>query len=220
MDILYPVCDFLQRRVSAVVTDWAVTGRENVPPGGPLIVVSNHLSQTDPSFIGAAIPRRPRFLAKRELFTNPIAGPLIRSYGGFPVDRGRGDLAAYRWALSLLRSDGTLVLFPEGTRSPGGLRRARLGATRIALTSQAPLLPVGITGTENFGSWTRTFFPTGRIRVNIGRAFTLPMIEGSPSREVLESLTDMMMQRIAMLLPAEYRGAYGAAVPSTCEVLG
>ncbi len=218
MEVLYPLCEFLQKRMVGVVSDWAVTGDENVPTWGPLIVVSNHLSQSDPSFIGVAIPRRPRFLAKRELFSNPLAGPLIRSYGGFPLNRQGGDVAAYRWALSLLRHDGTLVLFPEGTRSPKGLRRARLGATRIALASQAPLLPVGITGTEGFGTWARVFFPNARIRVNIGRTFTLPNVEGRPSREVLESLTDMMMQRIAMLLPPDYRGAYASAVPGGAAV--
>ncbi len=210
MEILYPICDFLQRRAVSALSDWAVTGKENVPPWGPLIIVSNHLSQSDPSFIGAAIPRRPRFLAKKELFTNPIAGPLIRSYGGFPLNRQGGDLAAYRWAMKLLERDGTLVLFPEGTRSPKGLRRARNGATRIALASQAPLLPVGITGTEKFGTWARVFFPNARIRVNIGKPFTLPHVEGKPSREVLGSLTEMVMMRIAMLLPPEYRGVYGA----------
>jgi 1-acyl-sn-glycerol-3-phosphate acyltransferase len=212
MEILYPICDFLQRRAVSALSDWGVTGVENVPPWGPLIIVSNHLSQSDPSFIGAAIPRRPRFLAKKELFANPIAGPLIRSYGGFPLNRQGGDLAAYRWAMKLLERDGTLVLFPEGTRSPTGLRRARDGATRIALASQAPLLPVGITGTENFGTWARVFFPNARIRVNIGRPFTLPHVEGKPSREVLGSLTDMLMQRIAILLPPEYRGEYGATL--------
>ena len=218
MEVLYPICDFLQRRAVSALSDWGVSGIENVPPWGPLIIVSNHLSQSDPSFIGAAIPRRPRFLAKKELFTNPIAGPLIRSYGGFPLNRQGGDLAAYRWAMKLLERDGTLVLFPEGTRSPKGLRRARDGATRIALASQAPLLPVGITGTENFGTWARVFFPNARIRVNIGKPFTLPLLEGKPSREVLGSLTEMVMLRIAMLLPPEYRGVYGttpAGSPAT-----
>ena len=218
MEILYPICEFLQRRAISALADWAVTGLENVPPWGPLIIVSNHLSQSDPSFIGAAIPRRPRFLAKKELFANPIAGPLIRSYGGFPLNRQGGDLAAYRWAMKLLERDGTLVLFPEGTRSPKGLRRARDGATRIALASQDTLLPVGITGTENFGTWARVFFPNARIRVNVGKPFTLPHVEGKPSKEVLGSLTDLVMLRIAMLLPPEYRGVYGvtpAGSPAT-----
>ena len=214
MEILYPFCDFLQRGAVRVIADWGVAGVENVPPGGPLIVVSNHLAQSDPSFIGAAIPRRPRFLAKKELFNHPIAGRLIRSYGGHPLNRDGVDVSAYRWTVDLLNNDGTLVLFPEGTRSPGGMRRARDGATHIALVSQAPILPVGITGTEGFGTWANVFFPNARIRVNIGKPFTLPLIEGRPNREVLTSLTKMMMERIAMLLPPEYRGVYGK-VPVT-----
>lgn len=217
MELLYPICNFLQRGALRAVADWKVTGVENVPPGGPLIVVANHLSQTDPSFVGTAIPRRPRFLAKKELFTHPIAGRLIRSYGGHPLNRDGVDIAAYRWAMDLLDHDGTLVLFPEGTRSPGGMRRARDGATHIALTSQAPILPVGITGSEGFGTWANVFYPKARIRVNIGKAFTLPHIEGKPNRDVLRSLTDMIMERVAMLLPPEYRGEYGRVSATETE---
>ena len=218
MEILYPICDLLQRATIRVIADWRVTGVENVPPGGPLIVVANHLSQTDPSFVGVAIPRRPRFLAKKELFTHPLAGRLIQSYGGHPLNREGVDVAAYRWAIDLLKTDGTLVLFPEGSRSPGGMRLARDGATHIALVSQAPILPIGITGTEGFGTWANVFFPNARIRVNIGRAFTLPHIEGRPNREVLRSLTRMMMERVAMLLPPEYRGEYGKSTATQPEL--
>ena len=217
MEFLYPVCHFLQLGALRVLCDWEVTGVENVPPGGPLIIVSNHLSQSDPSFVGAAVPRRPRFLAKKELFTHPIAGRLIRSYGGHPLNRQGVDVSAYRWAIDLLSIDGTLVLFPEGTRSPKGMRQARDGATHIALATQAPLLPVGITGTEGFGTWANVFYPRGRIRVNIGKPFTLPHIEGRPNREVLRSLTNMIMERIAMLLPADYRGVYGGHLASMPE---
>jgi 1-acyl-sn-glycerol-3-phosphate acyltransferase len=120
--------------------------------------------------------------------------------------------------MDLLDHDGTLVLFPEGTRSIGGMRRARDGATHIALTSQAPILPVGITGSEVFGSWANVFYPKARIRVNIGRAFTLPNIEGRLNRDVLRSLTDMMMDRVAMLLPPEYRGEYGLSTAAGAEL--
>ena len=181
----------------------------------------HHLSQTDPSFVGVAIPRRPRFLAKKELFTHPIAGRLIRAYGGFPLNRTGVDLTAHRWAMDVLDRDGTLVLFPEGHRSTGGMRRARTGATHIALTSQAPVLPIGICGTEKFGTWARVFFPRGRMRVNIGKPFTLKWPEGMPRREALDSLTDMMMERIAMLLPPQYHGVYGGqAAPSHSPTTG
>ena len=89
------------------------------------------------------------------------------------------------------------------------MRKARPGIARLALKAQAPLLPVGITGTEGLGSWTRIFNPTGKIRVNIGSVFWVPTIDGRPSREVLESLSDMVMARIAALLPSDYQGVYG-----------
>jgi hypothetical protein len=78
----------------------------------------------------------------------------------------------------------------------------------MAMKSQAPLLPVGITGTAHIGSWKRVFYPTGTIRVNVGTVFTLPPVEGRISADVAQSMTDMIMHRIAALLPESYRGVY------------
>ena len=111
--------------------------------------------------------------------------------------------------MNLLKTDGTLALFPEGTRSPSGLRKAQTGIVKIALASGAPILPVAVTGTENFGNWARgAFFPTGDIRFKIGRPFSLPSIEGKISNEVAQSLADSIMDRISMLLPESYQGVY------------
>ena len=88
------------------------------------------------------------------------------------------------------------------------MRKAQIGVTRLALKSQSLILPVGITGKENLGTWLRVLNPTGKLRVNIGPVFSIPSIEGTPSKEVLESLTDMVMQRIAVLLPTNYQGVY------------
>jgi 1-acyl-sn-glycerol-3-phosphate acyltransferase len=88
------------------------------------------------------------------------------------------------------------------------MRKAHPGVALLALRSQAPILPVGITGTERLGSILRVFNPTGTIRVNIGTPFSLPIIEGNPGREVLDSLTGMIMQRTAALLPPGYHGVY------------
>ncbi|HBJ29759.1 MAG TPA: 1-acyl-sn-glycerol-3-phosphate acyltransferase, partial [Dehalococcoidia bacterium] len=118
MDWLYPTCNVVQRFTLRAFADWEVTGRENVPSMGPLVVVANHLSNLDPPLLGASLPRRIRFLAKDTLF---VGGPLVRwflgSYGAFPVNRDGADVRAYRWALNLLNNDGALVVFPEGTRS-------------------------------------------------------------------------------------------------------
>ena len=208
---IYPVGNALQRMTLRLFADWKVTGRENVPPMGPLIIVSNHQSNFDPPLLGASIPRRMRFLAKDSIFVGPGAHWFLTSYGAFPLNRGSGDVRAYRWVLGQLDKGQAVVVLPEGTRSRGGLSKANSGVARLALRSGAPLLPVGITGTERFGTWKRVFNPTGKIRVNIGQVFSLPSIDGQPSKEVLESLTELVMHRIAALLPESYQGAYRLA---------
>ena len=214
---IYPGGNVIQRLTLRMFADYKVTGRENVPRSGPLIIVANHQSNFDPPLLGASVPRRIWFLAKDTMFNNPAYRWFLTSYGAFPLDREGTDIRAYRWAISKLQQSGTLALFPEGTRSKGALQKAHPGVVRFALKSQASLLPVGITGTEHLGTWARSVYPTGRIRVNIGPVFSLPPIAGRPSPEVLESLTDTIMGHIVDLLPERYHGVYGAtrqAVPT------
>ena len=187
---------------------WEVEGQELVPPGGPLLVVSNHLSYADPPLLAAAIRRPLYFLAKRELFANPIAGALLKSVQTFPVDRSQGSPRAMRQVLGLLAEDKAVVVFPEGHRSHDhALREGMVGTAYLALKSQAPVLPIGITGTQGIPNW-RIPFPLRRMKVNIGPLLILPSIEGTPDRSVIESVRDMIMYRIAALLPEDYRGKY------------
>ena len=113
---------------------------------------------------------------------------------------------AIRWNLQLLKRDETIVLFPEGTRSHGeGMKRAHPGVAYLAARSQAPILPVAITGTEKIRGYWQMPFPLCRVKVRIGQPFSLPVMEGKLSRPVLEHLADMIMQRIADILPEGYR---------------
>ena len=209
MGIANPIARFLQRLTLRAFADWRVEGRENVPPSGSLIVVSNHQSNFDPSLLSTSFPRRVSFLAKKSLFKRALASWFLRSYGAFPLEREGADINAYRWALGILANGQTLVVFPEGTRSLGrGMRKGRRGVASLALKSGAVMLPVGITGTEKLGTIFRVFNPTGEIRVNIGPAFSLPEVGGRPSKEDLDSFADIIMYRIAALLPPEYRGVY------------
>ena len=108
-----------------------------------------------------------------------------------------------------LERDRAVVIFPEGTRRPNGaLQKGMLGVVYLALKSQAAILPVGITGTETFPLW-RIPIPFRKMKAKIGQPFTLPMIEGNPSKEVMSSLRDMVMRRIADQLSPEYQGLYG-----------
>jgi len=205
---LNSICNSIQQGLFRLFADWEVRGKENVPPFGSLIVVANHMSNMDPAVLSPSIPRRTWFLAKKEIFKGPAA-IFLRYWGAYPLNRGRTDLGAFRWALSKLDSGQCIVLFPEGTRSPkGGMRQAQSGVTKLALSSGASILPVGITGSEHFGTWLRIFNPTGKLTVQIGRPFSLPEIEGTPTQAIIDSMTTMIMERIALQLPDTHRGVY------------
>ena len=208
MGFIYPVSNFIQKIFLRAFADWQVIGRENVLHAGPLIIVANHQSNFDPTLLSVSMPRRTCFLAKESIFRGPLVTWFLRQYGAFPLNREGANVGAYRWALRQLELGHAIVVFPEGTRNPGAMKKAHTGVARLAWKTGAPLLPVGITGTAGLGHWMRAVFPTGTLRVNIGTAFSIPSITGRPNKEVLGSLTDMIMQRVAALLPASLQGVY------------
>ncbi len=213
-------------RRGVILLDWTLTrmyvrrfevvGRENVPPEGPLILASNHLNNADPPMIALAAPRHPTYMAKQEMINWPILGPGFRIFGAFAVRRGEADLAALRAATEVVNRGDMLVMFPEGTRSrTGGLTKAHPGTALIALRTKAPVLPVAITGSEHL-TWPWIFlrpYSVRHIKVTIGEPFHLPPVERVNS-EAASRATDIIMRRIAALLPPEYRGVYADAEDS------
>ena len=193
------------------IRKFEVVGRENMPREGPLILASNHLNNADPPMVALAIrPRFPTYMAKREMITWPILGPAFRIFGAFPVRRGEADLSALRAATEHLQMGALLVMFPEGTRSrTGSLSKGHPGTAIIAMRSGAPILPVAVTGSEKI-SWPWFFLKplsVPHIKVTIGEPFHLPAYERITSEATAEA-TDIIMRRIAALLPPTYRGAY------------
>ncbi len=120
-----------------------VHGREHVPPPGtPLVIASNHRSNLDPFLVARALPpgRHLQFMAKKELFV-PVIGHIISAGGSFPVDRTGNDLVAVRMAVRILKGNGTVGIFPQGTRGGAALQG---GVALIAARGRAPILPAGI----------------------------------------------------------------------------
>ncbi len=127
-----------------------IIGVENVPPTGPVIVAPNHLSNYDPPLVGCALTRHINFMAKEELFKNPIAARLITWLGAFPVRRGNVDKVAIRHAMQLLKNGLVLGIFPEGSRQvPGKLGDFHDGAASLAIRMKVPIVPAAIIGSEH-----------------------------------------------------------------------
>jgi len=188
---------------------WEVHGREHVPRRGPLIVVANHLNNADPPLLAASVPRRIRFMAKVEFYRSWRSRLPIALFGSFPVRRGEADLGALRVAQQLLARGEVVGILPEGTRNKRGigLQPAHPGAALLALRTGAPVLPVGITGTERIHGLS-VLLQHPRITVSIGE----PLRLARPSRidrAAVEEATATIMRAIAAQLPPEYRGVWG-----------
>jgi 1-acyl-sn-glycerol-3-phosphate acyltransferase len=138
----YRLFRWVLRALGVLFLAFEVHGEEKVPEKGPLIVAANHGRFFDPVFVSMAVPRRLRWMAKKELFTFPF-GRFFYFLGTFPVDRQKGGRAALRTALSLLAEDRALGIFPEGTRRKESVSlEAKSGTAVIAARSGAPVLPV------------------------------------------------------------------------------
>ena len=190
-----------------------VSGLEDLPQEGPLIVASNHLSNADPPFLGGwlspALGRRPTFLAKDVLFKGPL-GILIRSLGAQPVKTGGSDIAAYRVAKGILDEGGVLAILPEGTRSfDGVMADPKPGVSMQATRTGTPVLPVGISGTDALiGREQKLPHIGSRITLRVGRPFHMAIPPGADRRAALEAADVEVMRRIAALVEPRHRGKW------------
>jgi len=172
--------------------------------------VFNHMAHLDGPLVMATVPWEIEALALSDLYKVSVVGQLLRLYGVIPVHRDEFDRQVLKRALQVLAEGKVLILAPEARQSPTcTLERGRRGAAYLALRSGAPILPVGLTGTETVYSALQ-HLKRPHLTVNIGAPFRLggPLARGPERKAQVTSGRDQIMRRIAALLPIQYRGVY------------
>ena len=188
-----------------LLSRWEVKGKENVPREGPFLVVANHMTNIDPPLLSVSLGRYAMFMAKEGLFRSKLSSYFMHGLGAFPVYQDRMQREVLLAAEQVLNNGYALCIFPEGMRSrTGQLRQAFPGSATIALRTGVPVLPAAITGTEAVKGmvWLRR----PRLTVTFGQPFHLPPPGGNNKNR--DKCAGYMMERIAELLPPEYRGVY------------
>jgi 1-acyl-sn-glycerol-3-phosphate acyltransferase len=182
------------RTIGALFLGFEVHGGEKAPEKGPLIVAANHHRFFDPVFVSMAVPRRVRWMAKKELFAFPF-GRFFYFLGTFPVDRQGGGRAALRTAQAFLAEGRTLGIFPEGTRrrEEGASTQAKSGAALLAARSGAPVLPVFVGRIPGLAARLRG----EKFHVYVGDPMTIDNI--ARGREGYKRLADEILRTIYTL---------------------
>ena len=191
------------------LTDTKYYGLENVPETGGVILALNHLSYFDTPLL-LVNPAREDItaLVATKYQEKALIGWFVRTAEGIWIDRDIADFSAIREAAKALKKGVALGIAPEGTRTrTGGLQEAKPGTIMLAVKTGMPVVPVGITGSENaLGELLKLRRP--KMTVRFGKAFVVPEVEPGSRSKALQEWTEILMQRIADLLPNSYRGIY------------
>ena len=184
--VLTPPCLLLYRA--------RAIGAENVPRTGPVILAPNHFSQWDHFFAGVFIRRKVRFMAKSQLFSNPVIKWIFFHGGAFPVRRGHQDEEAFKTAFTILERGGCMLMYPEGGRSrTGGIGEPRPGDGRIALESGVPVVPVAIHGSMGVRRWRKFSFP--KVTIQYGEPIVFDAVP-EPTREQQLEVATGIFERV------------------------
>lgn len=189
--------------------NWRFEGMEHIPREGPLLVACNHISYFDPLAHGYMLVkarRRPRFLAKSELYKNPLLRVVLKGARQIPVERGSGSMAPVDAARAALKRGEAVMVYPEATitRNPDfSPMQGKTGIARLTLAAEVPVLPISVWGSQPV--WQRG----GARSLKFGRPIWLKAAppldfseyedtQGEP--ETLRKVTDTVMDELARLV--------------------
>jgi 1-acyl-sn-glycerol-3-phosphate acyltransferase len=190
-----------------------VEGREHVPRRGAVILAANHRSFLDSIFLPLVIRRRVTYVAKAEYFDDPKTAWFFRAVGQIPIRREGGSASegALAAATEVLEEGGVFGIYPEGTRTRDGYtHRGHTGVARLAARTGAPIVPVGLVGTDECQPTDKKLPRVFRtVRVRFGAPLTPHHAANGDDRLALRALTDELMFEIVQLAGSyEYRDTY------------
>ncbi len=189
-----------------------ISGAEHIPAEGGCLLVTNHISRLDTPALLVSAQRRIYPLAADKYKNFPVFNWLLNISEAIWINRTEFDREALLKSIDVLKRGDVLGIAPEGTRSrSGALQKAKSGVAFLAARTGVPVVPVGITGTNTMvQDFARLRWM--HIVVKFGEAFYLPKY-GKLTADELDATTDLIMGRLAALLPPPYRGVYAAASP-------
>jgi 1-acyl-sn-glycerol-3-phosphate acyltransferase len=197
-----------------------ISGWENIPADGPVIMMGNHINMLDPVVMISFYPDRDIVpLAKIEAFDQPFMRYFVHHWGAIPVSRGDADLKALKQTLDTINQGKVAMFYAEGHRSKSGLIQGQEGSAYIALKTNAVVVPVAIWGTEGFPAGWLASLRRMRVQISFGRPFRFCQSNVRLPRELLRVMTDEAMYRIAELLPQQWRGVYSDHSRATTQFL-
>jgi 1-acyl-sn-glycerol-3-phosphate acyltransferase len=206
--------------LKTVFRPW-VTGLDNIPKTGGVILASNHLSFIDSVFLPLVIDRRIFFLAKSDYFRGKgLKGWATKAFmngtGMLPIDRsgGKASEASLNTGLKVLHEGEVLGIYPEGTRSPDGkMYRGRTGVARMILEGDVPVVPVAMIDTEKVMPIGSKLPKVRRIGIVIGEPLDFSRFKGlEGDRFILRSITDEIMYELNRISGQEYEDVYATSV--------
>ena len=193
--MFYKVVKMILNLLLSIFFRFKVTGVQNVPPNDKFIICSNHASSWDPLFISIKFPRQISWMAKKELFENKILSYLIHKLGSFPVTRGDTDISAIKNSLKVLKNDGVLGIFPEGTRVQGfDIQNAKPGVALLTIKSKSRVVPIYIE--SNYKIFNK-------VKINIGEPIDYNLEDGKKltsdeyseiSKKILKSIYRLKLE--------------------------
>ncbi|MBP7687211.1 MAG: 1-acyl-sn-glycerol-3-phosphate acyltransferase [Thermoflexales bacterium] len=199
---------FALRVAMKLVMKLNASGWDNIPHTGPVIMMINHIAFLDPVILTGIFPRYLISMAKVEAIEHKVIGPLIKAFDAFPVNRGAGDRQALRTAFEVLDAGLALLIAPEGHRSEATeLGEAHEGIAFVASRAHVPIVPVAISGTEQFKHNIKRLKRT-TVTYRFGQPFYLEAGNDRANSDMLKQMTDEAMYQLSALLPPEQRGLY------------